>query len=414
MPEIVCPNCQHRFEPNDAVRSEIEKGLRQQMMDWQNQKEASFKQREEALQKSIAQNEEKLAQQLATEKQKLQLQIETNLRKQIAGDYDVQMQLLQKQATESAQKLDDARQKELAFLKRIQDVESKEKELDLQLQKMLLEEKAKLTETIRKEEEDRQQLKDTEYKLKLKELEEKVEQQKKLAEEMKRRAEQGSMQAQGEAGEVILEEQLQQAFPFDKIEEVAKGVRGADCLLTVRNRLGQDCGRIIFESKRTQHFSNDWIEKLKADMRSQGADAAILVTQAFPKDMKQFGEREGIWICGFSEVTPLVMLIREGLIKIAAALQSQENKGDKMAMLYSYLTSNEFGEQWKAIREGFVSMRNSIAKERDAMERLWKSREKQLEKVLLNMAHFKGSIEGIAGQEVHLNLLDDIDNNQDD
>ena len=55
-------------------------------------------------------------------------------------------------------------------------------------------------------------------------------------------------------------------------------------------------------------------------------------------------------------------------------------------------------------------MKLSIQKERDAMEKLWKAREKQLEKVLLNAAHIRGSIEGIAGADaVDLNLLDDID-----
>jgi hypothetical protein len=76
--------------------------------------------------------------------------------------------------------------------------------------------------------------------------------------------------------------------------------------------------------------------------------------------------------------------------------------------LYDYLTSNEFAEQWNAIREGFTSMRLSIQKERDTMERLWKAREKQLEKVLLNASHIRGSIEGIAGADaVNLELLEE-------
>jgi hypothetical protein len=79
-----------------------------------------------------------------------------------------------------------------------------------------------------------------------------------------------------------------------------------------------------------------------------------------------------------------------------------------MSLLYDYLTGNEFGEQWKAVGEGFRQMRSSIQRERDAMEKLWKSREKQLEKVLLNAMHIKGSIEGIAGADViNLDLLGD-------
>ena len=226
---------------------------------------------------------------------------------------------------------------------------------------------------------------------------------------MKRKAEQGSMQLQGEAQELLLEELLQSTFPFDKIEEVGKGVRGADCIQIVRNQFGNETGKIIYESKRTKDFANDWIEKLKTDMRSLGADVAVIVTQAFPRDMERFGEKEGVYICNFAEVKSVALLLRNALLKVYDAKKSQDNKGDKMVMLYDYLTNSEFSEQWKAIREGFMSMKLSIQRERDAMEKLWKAREKQLEKVLLNAAHIKGSIEGIAGSDVNLNLIDDAD-----
>jgi len=142
-------------------------------------------------------------------------------------------------------------------------------------------------------------------------------------------------------------------------------------------------------------------------MRRQGADVAVIVTQAMPKDMDHFGEKDGVWICSFKEVKAMTHMLRDGIIKIYNATKSQENKGDKMHLLYDYLTSTEFSGQWKAIREGFLSMKLSIQRERDAMEKLWKQREKQLEKVLLNAAHVRGSIEGISGNDVDLNLLED-------
>jgi hypothetical protein len=274
-----------------------------------------------------------------------------------------------------------------------------------------MEERAKLKEQLQKEESEKINLKEQEYQLRTKELEKQIEDQKKLVEEMRRKSEQGSMQLQGEVQELMLEEMLQSTFPFDKIEEVGKGVRGADCIQIVRNQFGNESGKIIYESKRTKDFSNEWIEKLKKDMRSHGADVAVIVTQTFPKDMDRFGEKDGVYICTFNEVRSVALLLRNALLKIADARKSQENKGDKMVMLYDYLTGTEFSEQWKAIREGFMSMRQSIQKERDTMERLWKAREKQLEKVLLNAAHIQGSVEGIAGADaVNLNLLEDNDN----
>ena len=263
---------------------------------------------------------------------------------------------------------------------------------------------------IKKQEIEKNLLKETEHQLRVKELEKQLEDQKKLADEMRRKAEQGSMQLQGEVQELILEELLKSTFPFDTIGEVGKGVRGADCIQTVRNKSGQDCGRIIYESKRTKDFSNEWIDKLKKDMRGAGIDVAVIVTQSYPKGMNCFGEKDGVWICSFEEVKAVAFVLRDGIIRLSNATKSQENRGDKMHMLYDYLTGAEFSEQWKAIREGYMSMRLSIHKERDAMEKMWKMREKQLDKVLLNASSIKGSIEGIAGADtISLSLIDEED-----
>ena len=279
--------------------------------------------------------------------------------------------------------------------------------MELAIQKQLQKEREKLSDEIRKIEEQKTANRETEYQMRMKELEKQLDDQKKLAEEMRRKAEQGSVQLQGEVQELALEEMLRTAFPFDEITVVAKGVKGADCIQAVRNNFGQECGRIIYESKRTSAFSADWIEKLKYDMRSLSADIAVIVTRTMPREMDCFGIKDGVWICSFDEVKALASVLRDGVVRVFNAAKSQENKGDKMHLLYDYLTSTEFAEQWKAIREGFLSMKISIQRERDAMEKLWKAREKQLEKVLLNAAHIRGSIEGISGMDsVDLNLLE--------
>ena len=387
--EIKCPNCGHEFEPSDSIREEVQKELRAKMSEWQKQQQQKF---------DI---------QLQEEKKRTQKETEELLRKNIVADFENKLRLLEENNKDNQEKLKLAREKEIEFLKKEQALLSKEQELDLQLQKMLLEERNKLADVIRKEEAEKVSLKETEYLLKNKELEEKLESQKKLVDEMKRKAEQGSMQIQGEAQELLLEDLLRQSFPYDSIEEVGKGVKGADCMLLIRNKSGQECGKIIFESKRTKDFSDQWIEKLKADMRSQAADIAVIVTQAMPKGFERFGEKDGVWVCSFAEVKALTYVLRDSIVRIAQATTGQENKGEKMHMLYDYLTGNEFAEQWKAIREGFMSMKISIQRERDAMEKLWKQREKQLEKVLLNAAHIRGSVEGIAGSDVNIALLED-------
>jgi hypothetical protein len=387
--EIKCPNCGHQFEPSDAIREEVEKELRSKAADWQKKKNDEFQIR------------------LEEEKKRLQQALEENIRKNITADFDNKVRMLEQNNKDNEEKLKEAREQQLGYLKKEQDLKTKEAELELSIQKKLQGEREKLSEEIRKLEEQRMAAKETEFQLQVKELQKQLDDQKKLAEEMRRKSEQGSMQLQGEVQELALEEMLRASFPFDMITEVGKGVRGADCIQTVRNSFGQECGKIIFESKRTKDFANEWIEKLKADMRSQGADVSVIVTQALPRDMNSFGEKEGVWICSFAEVKAVVAMLRDAVIKIFNASKSQDNKGDKMHLLYDYLTSPEFAGQWQAIREGFMSMKLSIQRERDAMEKLWKQREKQLEKVLLSAAHVRGSIEGISGTDVDLNLLED-------
>jgi len=397
--DIKCPNCGHQFPIEEAVSEEYKKELREQMQTFLKSKEKEFQKKEQDLLQHAQQQEASFTRKLEEEKRQLQQSLEQSLRKSISTDYETKVRLLEDTNKDNEEKLKISRQKELEFLKKEQDLKNKEAELELSVQRRLQEERTKLTEEIRHLEIQKTAARENEHQLKIKELEKQLEDQKKLAEEMKRKAEQRSMQLQGEVQELALEQLLRTSFPFDEVSEVGKGIRGADCILTVRNNYGQECGNIIYESKRTQSFSPEWIEKLKADMRSQGAHIAVIVTQTMPKDMECFGERNGVWICSFSEVRALTYALRDGIIRVFNAARSQEKKGDKMELLYNYLTSGEFSEQWKAIREGFLSMKQSIQKERDTMERLWKAREKQLEKVLLNAAHVRGSIEGIAGKD---------------
>jgi hypothetical protein len=394
---IKCPKCGNEFEPTESIRQEIERELNQKASEWQRRKNEEFQIRMEE------------------ERRRMQQSLEENIRKSISLDYENQLRLFEQASKENEEKLKQARQQQLEFLKKEQELKTKEAELELSVQKKLQEEREKLSAEIRKLEEQRISARETEHQLQIREMHKQLEDQRKLIDEMKRKAEQGSMQLQGEVQELALEDVLRQTFSFDMITEVGKGIRGADCIQTVRNNFGQECGRIIYESKRTNTFAMDWIEKLKADMRNLGADIAVIVTRTMPKDMDCFGVKDGVWICTFEEVKALAGVLRDGVIRVFNTAKSNENRGDKMHLLYDYLTSNEFAEQWKAIREGFVAMRNSIQKERDTMERLWSSREKQLEKVLTNAARIRGSIDGISGLDaINLNLLENGEEVEDD
>jgi hypothetical protein len=373
----------------EALSKDIETQIRTKYLDTlKKDREVLEKQREELTKQGLQQNEI-ISKKLAEEKEKLTAEIKKEAGKELEG----KLKLLETESLEKGEKLKELQLKELEFLKEKNKLQGAMDEMKIKLEREMLEKQNEVIANARKQEREQTELV-------VKELQKQLEDQKKLTEEMKRKQEQGSMQLQGEVQELFLEEMLQAAFPFDIIEEVAKGVRGADAVQTVRNNVGVVSGKIIYESKRTKNFDNKWIEKLKTDLRSQNADIAVIVTETMPRDMDHFGQKDGVWICTFAEARSLAFVLRESLIRISTVMASQENKGDKMVMLYNYLTGNEFALQLTAIIEGFESMKSSISKERMSMEKLWKEREKQLEKVLINAVGFYGSVKGIAGNSI--------------
>ena len=301
--------------------------------------------------------------------------------------------MLQKELNEKSEKINELNKTkaEIEKLKREKDElkSTIEAESQLKLNQALIEEKEK----IRKNEEEKNELK-------FKELLKQLEDQKRLTEEMKRKQEQGSMQMQGEVMELAIEEWLSAQFPLDSIEEIKKGVRGGDCIQTINTRTHQNCGSIYYESKRTKDFQIGWIEKFKSDIREKGANIGVLVTDAMPIGMERMGLKDGIWICSLEEFKGLSAVLRESIIQIYNAVTSQENKGDKMHLLYDYLTGNTFKLQVEAIVDGFTQMKIDLDSEKRAMQRIWKQREKQIDKVTINTIDMHASIKGIAGNAI--------------
>jgi hypothetical protein len=230
--EVKCPSCGFGFPIEEVMAEEYKKELRVKMMDYTRQKEEEYRKKDEEFLSKERQQQAAFEQRLNNEKKQLQQTLEDNLRKTISEDFENRLVLLKNSATETEEKLKLSRQKELEFLQRESQLKQKEEEMELDVQRKLQEQRNELTDQIRKQETERHNIKDTEYQLKVKELEKQLDDQKKLAEEMKRKAEQGSMQLQGEAQELILEELLRNYFPFDVISEVGYGVPTA-CRLSV-------------------------------------------------------------------------------------------------------------------------------------------------------------------------------------
>ena len=408
---INCPNCNEPINVSDLLFHQVQEQLSKEYEEKSAKKENELKKIRfelQAEQEKLVLDKENIQSQidnqvktkLSAEKSVLEKSIRTNIKEETAE----QILNLQKELQEKSGQVKEFNKAkaEIEKLKRekdeLRDTIGYEKEKEFS--DKLIEEKLK----FKKQAEEASTMK-------IKELEKQLDAQKILVDEMKRKAEQGSMQLQGEVQELAIEEILKSIFPFDEVAEVGKGIKGADVKHTVRNKIGIDCGTILYESKRTKSFSNDWITKLKTDAVLSKADICIIVTEVLPDGMDRIGQKDGVWICSFNDFRGLVLVLRESLIKINEAYSSQTNKGEKMHMLYDYLTSTEFRLQIGAIIEGFTDLQNSYVQEKRAMERIWKQREKQLEKVLLNTNHFIGSIQGIAGSSIpDLKQIGETDN----
>ncbi len=394
--KIKCPNCGHQFDVEEALAGRLEAHFKEEFEKKVAQQAERFNEERAKLQSEITEFEQKKERENEIFKQKLEEQVNKRsekIKKETLEGFEQQLKALQEENEKKKQENRSLREKEIVLLKKENELKEKAEELELNIEKQLLEKQKELEEKGRAKEREANLLKEKEYQKQL-------DDQKKLIDEMKRKAEQGSMQIQGEVQELALEELLSTTYPFDQISEVPKGVRGADCIQTVINSRQQACGAIVYESKRTKHFSGDWIDKLKQDQIQCKADLAIIVTQTFPSDMDRFGEKDGVWICGFHEVKSVSFVLREMLIKTQSVKSSEVNKGDKMELLYNYLTSNEFVQNIKRIVENYDGMIQQLNSEKKAMHKIWATREKQIWVVQENISALFGSIKGIAGKEL--------------
>jgi len=398
--KITCPKCGTDIDVNSILSHQLDEEYKQKFANDIAAEKKKYQDKADAIQKQKSELEEKQKQQdqlvadmvstkLKAEKSLLEKQLKTKL----TDENSERFALLEKELNEKSEQVKELNKAkgEIEKIKREKN-ELKgaiEAEAEVKLNQQIVE----VGEKIRKQEHEKNELK-------LKELQKQLDDQKRLTDEMSRKQEQGSMQLQGEVQELGIEEWLSNLFPLDTITEIKKGERGADCIQTVHTHQRQNCGNIYYESKRTKEFGGKWIEKFKNDIREKGANIGVLVTEAYPKGMERMGMVEGIWVCSFEEFKGLCFVLRDGIIQLSTVISSQENKGEKMIMLYDFLTSNEFRLQVEAIVEGFTQMQADLIAEKRSIQGHWKKREMQIKKVLLNTNHMYHTIKGIAGNAI--------------
>lgn len=394
---IICPFCKKEIPLTQAITQKIEADLRKNLEEDFNKRnnelsnrEVELLAKEQAVAKSAQEVNKKVEDEVARKIILERDSIVKEARKKVETETSLEIKALKEDLESKDKKLQETQQNELNLRKEKSSLEEREKNVDLEVARRIDSERASIySEAARKASE--------EYQLKDKDKDKTITDLIKQLDEAKRKAEQGSQQAQGEVLEIELEQMLKLSFPYDIIEPVPKGIKGADVLQKVNNSMGQYCGTIIWESKRTMGWSDGWIDKLKDNQREIKADIAVLMSIALPKEINGFSQIKGVWVTSFPLAMGLALALRENLLEVASAKQAAVGKAEKMEAIYNYLSGTEFKQKVEAIVEAFVTMNTDLAKEKVAMEKLWAKREQQIKKVVISTARMYGDMQGIIG-----------------
>jgi hypothetical protein len=400
-PTIVCPNCSTEIKLTESLAAPLVQSIRKDYEARLAAQEQSVAAREEQLreqQKAVADArkaiDEQVAEKLKMEREAVVAKEAKKARLAVATDLEAKSRALselEEILRERTSKLEEAQKAQAELMRKERELDDARRELDLTVEKRVQASTNQIREKAIKEAEEG-------MKLRVSEKEEQIASMQRQIEELKRKAEQGSQQLQGEVLELALEETLRTKFPFDSIEPVGKGEFGGDVLQRVVGPMGQACGAILWESKRTKNWSDAWLPKLRGDQRAAKAEIAVLISDALPKDIETFGPVDGVWVSAPRYAVPLVIALRQSLIDVAGTRQAQEGQQTKMELVYEYLTGPRFRHRVEAIVEKFSDMQADLDRERKTMTRLWAKREAQIQGVIESTVGMYGDLQGIAGR----------------
>ena len=400
-PTVVCPQCKTEIKLTESlaapllesVRRDYEQRLTQKDTDIAK-RERALHQREEMLQKTKETLDQQLAEKLQQERVRIAAEEAKKAKLALGSDLEQkskEISVLQDILKQRDAKLAEAQKAQAELIRKQRELDDAKRELDLTVEK-------RVQADLRTEREKAKREAEEELKLKVMEKDQTIAAMQKQIEELKRRAEQGSQQLQGEVQELELEALLSAKFPRDQIQPVPKGEFGGDVLHRVIGPLGQPCGTILWESKRTKNWSDGWLPKLREDQRAAKAEIAVIISQALPKDIETFGFQEGVWVAQPKVALPVAISLRQSLIEVASVRQASEGQQTKMEMVYQYLTGPRFRQRIQAIVEAFSSMRDDLDRERKAITKQWSKREEQIDRVMQATVGMYGDLQGIAGK----------------
>lgn len=408
---IICPKCGIEIEITEVMSAQLRASIRNELEAEFNAACQQLKQQQDELakrQREVQQKAEAVEEQVRAKLDQERRQLEQSLRKKLSDERGELIRQTQEKTREELgvelkdrdaelaklrAKTEQADRSELAFRREKRELEEKLRTADLEVER-------RLQDALKNAREQAVKELDEQHRLKLMEKEQQVEQLRRQIEDLKRSAEQGSQQAQGEVLEIALEQLLKELFPTDSIEPVPKGVRGADVIQRVLDESGMNCGLILWESKRTKHWSKEWLPKLRDDLRMVGASRSVIISEQLPEHVRHFGQIDGVWVASWPCVHPVALALREGLVAVAKGRRALEGQHGKMELVYNYLIGQEFYNRVSGVVEAFMAMRQELEAEKRALNTCWRRREKQLDRVLVSTSGLYGDLQGIIGRSL--------------
>lgn len=401
---ITCPKCSEKIRLTESLAAPLLIATRKQYelklaaKDAEvEERESELREQERLLRERQASIDDQVAERLQKERRKLADEEAKRARLAVAGELEAkesEVASLQESLKNASAKVTTLSKAQADLMRRERELEAEKETLALAVEKEVSERLDDVKSKARREAEDA-------LRLKVSEKEQQISGMQKQIEELKRRAEQGSQQLQGEVQELELEKLLASSFPMDRIEPVPKGEFGGDTLQRVVGPLGQACGTILWESKRTKNWSDGWLQKLRSDQRAAKAEVAVLVSVALPKEVETFGLVDGVWVTHSRTVIPVALVLRQTLVEVSLARKSSEGQQTKMELLYDYLVGPRFRQRVQAIVESFSLMTEDLDKERKVITKQWAKREAQIACVMQSTVGMYGDLQGIAGRSLH-------------
>lgn len=212
----------------------------------------------------------------------------------------------------------------------------------------------------------------------------------------------------GDGAELDLFELLKEAFPEDKITRFAKGEPGADTLHEVYHN-GKPCGRIVYESKNSSRWLNDYVAKLRQDQTAAQADHAILSTYKLPSNAKHVHLQDTVIVCQPARVLVLAQIVRRHIVQVHSLRHSNEERANKTEALYNYITSARCGQFLEDIKTHTETLEEIDVTEVKAHKKTWEKRGEVHRKILRVHGDLCSEIDGIIGTGADADVGADMD-----